>query len=671
MIIIFLDIDGILLFLNDWRKLPKEQEDFAYSYFVPRFNKAALANLEQLIAALEKTGHEVGIVIISDWRLGHSVCSVSELFSSHSFAQKIVGKTTDRVRKRTDERRGTRIDDWLKEHKDWNIHKFVILDDNIYNIKTLFPENFVHCTSGVFSKVDLQKALKIIKPEEIIATANEEKAGLDTWPFKVVNSAAIQFAKKGELKSLQSLLQLKPELLEQQDACGHTPLLWAVIKKHKDIVQYLVNECGANLEVATQAINHEHHNRTALHWAAINGDREMTSILLDAGANVTAPSGSMMFQPIHLAAQSNHVNVLRELITFDCDLIDEKDGHGQTALQWAISHKHTNAAEFLIQQGADFSASTQIPDHKKHGYTALHYAIESGQLLIVERIVEAFASLGLIEDQANATVPLLFLAAIAPIHQREILQLLFKNKASVSKAWQHACKNENMAVAVILYENCGGVSFLNNLIADLRTDKEWQFLKNFIHGNTLSEQDRNSFIFSHAELAIQQSNAVTFQRLMQTGFASQSPAPNFLQKRAYVKGFVEGLIKVTDDPLKLINYFNILFNSEVQNPLLTKIENRKMKLRLTDPRWNQRHVSRVWTNLTDLAVSKILTLAPTQSKWSNNEEIKIFLKSHTRRWPTLFSGSTALARYTRLTSQQSDEQQSSVTPHLLRGPGFS
>src|SRR5687767_11885218 len=49
---------------------------------------------------------------------------------------------------------------------------------------------------------------------------------------------------------------------------------------------------------------------TALHWAAMNGDVEMTQMLLVAGANVRATTRLGTYTPLYLASQQGHAPVI-------------------------------------------------------------------------------------------------------------------------------------------------------------------------------------------------------------------------------------------------------------------------------------------------------------------------------------------------------------------------
>src|SRR5262245_29411682 len=58
---------------------------------------------------------------------------------------------------------------------------------------------------------------------------------------------------------------------------------------------------------------------TALHWAALNADAEMTATLLAAGANVRATTRLGGQTAIHLASQAGAANVVAALIAAGAD----------------------------------------------------------------------------------------------------------------------------------------------------------------------------------------------------------------------------------------------------------------------------------------------------------------------------------------------------------------
>jgi ankyrin repeat protein len=197
----------------------------------------------------------------------------------------------------------------------------------------------------------------------------------------------------------------------------HTPnpeLITALEKKDSERVQQLLAS-GSDPDV------HDSKGKTALMYAATTEDWTLVNTLLEYGADLLAhdTNGNTA---LHYATASKDYFTLLGIIS--PRLIDKANSRGITPLLSALMHKNIDAIELLLQFKAHPSladtfnqtplmlaikayhtkadlpfcktaitlllqAGTAVDTQDKQGNTALHYAIESGSLELVESLLNA------------------------------------------------------------------------------------------------------------------------------------------------------------------------------------------------------------------------------------------------------------------------------------------
>ncbi|MBA3537011.1 MAG: ankyrin repeat domain-containing protein [Tatlockia sp.] len=249
------------------------------------------------------------------------------------------------------------------------------------------------------------------------------KAGAATTALGPMKYQPIHIAAQiGRLDVVKALIENDPELLEQEDAKGNTPLLLAVLKGNAvlqgnlEVVDYLISK-GAKIDVV--AID----NKTALYWATECGHYRIVKSLLKAGALTKVASGDLKYLPIHIAAKNGRLDLVKALIEQDPEYLDQVDGCGQTPLLWSAVEGQSEVVDYLISKGAELNLALNLPTDKNHGKTPLYLATERGHCKVIDSLMKAGAV------ATTAVGPMQY----QPVHiavkagQLDIIEVLLKN----------------------------------------------------------------------------------------------------------------------------------------------------------------------------------------------------------------------------------------------------
>ncbi len=114
-----------------------------------------------------------------------------------------------------------------------------------------------------------------------------------------------------------------------------------------------------------------------LHLAAQLGHAALVHALLEARANpnvrISTPDNPRA-TALHLAVQAGHAGVVTALLTYPKLDLDRTDGHGNTALGYALTTDRWDIVRLLVEAGADPNQKV----NSKDGETALHFAARKG-----------------------------------------------------------------------------------------------------------------------------------------------------------------------------------------------------------------------------------------------------------------------------------------------------
>ena len=183
-----------------------------------------------------------------------------------------------------------------------------------------------------------------------------------------------------------------------KDSHGRTPLHYAVINNHLEVVRYFINEQHCD------PMTRDNDDDTLLHIACNYSHTHMVQYLLSTGkldplaknkygkrANVTPNDiyGSLQFSQgewrhslLHLAAHNGWMNVVIDLIPkYKCDT-NCKDSDGRTPLHYAVINNHLEVVWYFInEQHCDPMTGDNV------GNTPLHYACRYGHLNIAQYLI--------------------------------------------------------------------------------------------------------------------------------------------------------------------------------------------------------------------------------------------------------------------------------------------
>jgi len=249
-------------------------------------------------------------------------------------------------------------------------------------------------------------------------------------------SGLINAVKLQDLEAVQQILKNKTGEINQQHLDGSTALHWAVLRGNLEITDQLIKS-GAKVNQADQG------GATPLWVATYIGSLGLVKRLLEANANPDIPL-TLGETPLMTAATMGSLEIVNALLSAGADANAKEQKRGQTALMWAVAEGHTDVARTLIDHGAS------IRERSNAGFTPILFASLNGKLDVAELLVSMDANINDISNDRSS--PLLIAAAGG--HDK-LTQYLVENGADPSDtdyrgftALHYAAMNRNMLGSV-------------------------------------------------------------------------------------------------------------------------------------------------------------------------------------------------------------------------------
>ena len=172
----------------------------------------------------------------------------------------------------------------------------------------------------------------------------------------------IEAVKKGNLHLVKQILERDPALVHARAADGSSATVVATYHGHDELATHLI-KAGAEQTIFE---------------AAMTGSTPRLRVLVAEQptlVNAYAPDG---FFPLALAAYFGHTDAAQFLLSNGADVnMAARNGQRVTALHAATAGQHLEIAQALVAHGADVNCI------QEGGYTPLHAAAQNGQIAMI------------------------------------------------------------------------------------------------------------------------------------------------------------------------------------------------------------------------------------------------------------------------------------------------
>jgi ankyrin repeat protein len=226
-----------------------------------------------------------------------------------------------------------------------------------------------------------------------------------TWCTPVRGGEIHEAAELGNLDKVKAALAQDPKQINSTDAKGRTVLTRAALSGKRELVVFLLEQ-GATEDIFA---------------AAITGHTDKIAALLKEDPKLVSTKDSSGRTALHWAALYGQKPAVETLLAGKAD-VNLRDGDGFTALHWAVMFEKNDVAEVLLANKADTSIKVA-----KFGWTPLRLAVIHGRTATAQVLLKGGADPNL-KDEDN--IPLLHQAVISG--KKEMVELLLAYKCDIN-----------------------------------------------------------------------------------------------------------------------------------------------------------------------------------------------------------------------------------------------
>ena len=179
---------------------------------------------------------------------------------------------------------------------------------------------------------------------------------------------------------------------DRRSECRDTPLHYACLKGHRNIVELLIRH-QADVNIVSSS-GHE----TALHWAcktdSLSSCEYICRLLVDSGAEVNAVNPNTGITPLHEACSRNDRNTAAMLIQRGAEVNVKDHAFGFTPLHHACLRSHTDVVQLLVNERAE------VNPRDSENLTPIFYAYTNHSADIIRVLEQNGAELDVLHKAA-------------------------------------------------------------------------------------------------------------------------------------------------------------------------------------------------------------------------------------------------------------------------------